>query len=199
MHPDQFVLLNAPAPDIVTSSIRELEYHATVLDSLSLDTSAKIQIHAGGVYDDKRAGMRRFAESFRRLDSRVRRRLVVENDDMRYTLSECLALHEMTGAPVLLDTFHHEVNCSGEGLGEALRRAGATWSRTDGPPMIDYSSQEPGHKRGTHVREIDSKNFRRFLGESSPYDFDIMLEIKDKERSALAAVAMAAGDPRFVG
>jgi UV DNA damage endonuclease len=45
---------------------------------------------------------------------------------------------------------------------------------------------------------LDEEHFRRFLEESRPYDFDLMLEVKDKERSALRALELARGDPRLV-
>lgn len=53
--------------------------------------------------------------------------------------------------------------------------------------MVDYSSQEKGAKKGTHSSKIDLKDFEEFIKITRPYDFDIMLEIKDKEKSALKA------------
>jgi len=58
----------------------------------------------------------------------------------------------------------------------------------DGLPMVDYSSQKVGHRMGKHVETINLEHFRRFLEETKPFDFDIMLEIKDKEMSALKAI-----------
>ena len=63
--------------------------------------------------------------------------------------------------------------------------------------MVDYSSQAPGARPGTHVHSLDAADFQTFLRDSRPHDFDLMLEIKDKERSALRALALAAGDPRL--
>ena len=51
---------------------------------------------------------------------------------------------------------------------------------------------------GGHAEHIDINDFQRFLELSEPYDRDIMLEIKDKEASALAAISLAKGDRRFV-
>jgi len=44
---------------------------------------------------------------------------------------------------------------------------------------------------------IDLRRFEEFLEETSPVNFDVMLEIKDKEKSALRAVTAASHDPRF--
>jgi UV DNA damage endonuclease len=190
MHPDQFVLLNALDEKIVESSVRELDYHAQVLDLMELPLSARLQIHVGGVYGDKQASIQRFVERYIRLPSAARRRLVVENDDRSYTVADCLEVNRRTGVPVLFDTFHHRLNGNGEGLGAALASCAATWRRSDGPPMVDYSSQEPGQRKGRHAEQIDRRDFRRFLAQARGINCDVMLEIKDKEKSALEALAL---------
>jgi UV DNA damage endonuclease len=117
----------------------------------------------------------------------VRRRLAVENDDRLFTVADCLEISRRTGVPVLFDAFHHRLNNRGEGEAEALARAAATWKRRHGPPMVDYSSQKQGARPGSHAESIDLRHFARFIAGCAGIDFDIMLEIKDKERSALRA------------
>lgn len=198
MHPDQFVVINAKDPEIVDKSVAELRYHAAVLDAMHLDGSAKVQIHVGGVYGDREASIERFASVYSRLDESILRRLVVENDDSRYTLADCLRIHEETGIPVLFDVFHHRVNPSGVAVAGAVERSGATWRPEDGILMTDYSTPMPGGRRGRHAESLDGADFERFLAGTAPTDMDIMLEIKDKEKSALAAVEIARRDARFL-
>lgn len=197
MHPDQFTLINSPDRGIFVRSVRELRYHAAVLDAMGLGAEAKIQIHAGGVYGERTAAMRRFIARYDELTEAVRRRLVVENDERCYPLADCLALHRTTGIPVVCDVFHHRILNRGETVPEALRLAGRTWGREDGPPIVDYSAQAPGKRIGTHVASIPLAAFKRFLAAGRPLDFDLMLEIKDKERSALRALRAARGDRRL--
>lgn len=197
MHPDQFTLINSQDTDIFNRSIDELTYHAAVLDLMELDTTAKIQIHVGGVYKDKMKSMERFVSRYRKISSTLRRRLVVENDDKSYTVEDCLRIHEGTGIPVLFDVFHHEVHHNGETMIDCLKAAGNTWRDCDGIPMIDYSHQKAGAMKGSHAETIKTMQFRNFLDMSKPCDFDIMLEIKDKEKSALKAACVAQKDIRF--
>ena len=198
LHPDQFVLLNAPDKGILQRSIADLEYQVQVLDLMGLAPSAKVQVHVGGVYGDKPAAIDRFLKQYDLLDTAIRDRLVIENDERLYTLSDCLAIHERTGIPVIADTFHHFLYNNGEQFTALLDPVRKTWKTHDGIPMVDYSSQEPGKRVGAHALHIVAEDFRQFLKESRPADFDIMLEIKDKERSALAALAIARDDPRLV-
>ena len=68
MHPGQYVLLNAKDEKIRLRSIAELTYHCSVLDSLGLDESAKIQIHVGGAYGDKVQALTRFVNVYELLE-----------------------------------------------------------------------------------------------------------------------------------
>jgi UV DNA damage endonuclease len=196
MHPDQFTLLNAPDPEIVARSVAELRYHARVLDALGLDETARIQIHVGGAYGDKPAAMQRFTRAWAALEPAIRRRLVIENDDRLYTLADYLVLHEETGVPVLFDFFHHRLHGAGEAPAAAARAAARTWPAAAGILMADYSSQKPGERPGRHAESIDLADFAATLADTAPLDFDLMLEIKDKEASALQALAALASDPR---
>ena len=197
MHPDQFTLINSLDVDILKRSIAELKYHAQVLDLMGLDSTAKIQIHVGGVYKNKTRSMKRFVSRYNRIGKSLQKRLVIENDEKSYTVQDCLYIHKDTGVPVLFDSFHHEVNNKSETVQDCLEQTAGTWQETDGIPMVDYSHQKQGSITGAHAEAIDIRRFRKFLKMSIPHDFDIMLEIKDKEQSALKAVRVALTDRRF--
>jgi UV DNA damage endonuclease len=72
-----------------------------------------------------------------------------------------------------------------------------TWRWKDGIPMVDYSSPRVQGRKGSHAESIDLRRFRRFVKETRNYDFDIMLEIKDKEKSAIKALELVQRDERF--
>jgi UV DNA damage endonuclease len=198
MHPDQFIVLNSPDREVVSRSIAELAYHANVLDGMNLNTTAKIQLHVGGVYKDAQTSIARFIRVYENLDPAIRRRLVIENDDQRFTAAECLQIYEETGIPVLFDVFHHICHNNGEDPVQMVFQTSRTWKQDDGIPMADYSSQHPSKRRGSHTDHIDLGDFQNFLAITQPHDMDIMLEIKDKEISALQAVEIARSDQRFI-
>ena len=60
-----------------------------------------------------------------------------------------------------------------------------TWTRRDGLPIVDYSSQRRNARVGVHAQSIDLGRFGSFLKKTKGLDFDVMLEIKDKEKSVL--------------
>lgn len=77
----------------------------------------------------------------------------------------------------------------------AFLRAASTWDKTrDGDPLIDYSDQEPGERLGKHRSSIRVKHFKKIIcdtlmkakNEDGEFiNFCVMLEIKDKDASAL--------------
>jgi UV DNA damage endonuclease len=198
MHPDQFVVLNSPHEHIVENSVRELVYHASFLDSLGLDTTHKMQIHGGGAYGDKPQALQRFITTYKRLSTEVTQRLVIENDERIYSVQDCLFLYRELGIPLLFDVLHHECLNNGESVAEALAQALQTWNEKDGIGMIDYSSQAPQAKRGKHIQSLDENHFRMFLETTRHLDFDIMLEVKDKQESALKALKIAQDLKRII-
>ena len=197
MHPDQFTLINSLKEEIYQRSVRELIYHCEVLDLLKLDKSHKIQIHVGGVYGNKEQSIKRFIERYGKLDQKITSRLVIENDHKSYSIQDCLKIHKEIKIPVLFDVFHHNLNNNGESIQTVLKEVENTWQKEDGIPMVDYSSQAIKKTRGTHIHSINMKDFRKFLIDSFPFDFDIMFEIKDKEKSVQIALYLVSMDSRF--
>jgi UV DNA damage endonuclease len=201
MHPDQFVILNSKSEDIIKNSIRELQYHCKLLDSMNLPSYAKIQIHVGGVYGDKDKSKKDFVNNFNKLlEDNLKRRLVIENDDRSYSLQDCLDINSETGIPIVFDTFHHECLNNGETFQQALSSFIQTWDYPiDGNPIIDYSSQSIGERKGKHAKTLDNNHFiykynefkNAILENQMHPDLDIMLEIKDKEKSALLALELS--------
>lgn len=185
MHPDQFILINALDKDIVKRSVKELEYHADLLDIIEADHSAKIQIHVGGVYGDKKKSMARFIKEYANLPKKIKNRLVIENDDYKYSLKDCIEIHSKTGIPIVFDTLHHDCLNNGETYKEAISKSSKTWKDL---PIVDYSTQDPEKKKGAHTQSVDLKHFKSFIEETKNFDFDIMLEIKDKQKSAIKVI-----------
>lgn len=198
LHPDQFTLINSINEEIFHRSEKELQYHAQLLDLMNLDTSAKIQIHVGGVYGDKNRSMHTFVDRYGMLEEDVKRRLVIENDERLFNVGDCLTISSKTGIPVLFDVFHHKLNHETDSEENYFALANRTWKlKKDGVAMVDYSSQELGGKYGQHARTIDIDDFQSFLISTQLFDFDIMLEIKDKEASAIKALSVALNDKRI--
>jgi UV DNA damage endonuclease len=197
MHPDQFVILNSKNEKIIENSIRELQYHSKVLESMNLPYNAKIQIHIGGVYEDKRTSKERFIKTFMKLEENLKKRIIIENDDRSYALKDCLDINEETGIPIVFDTLHHECLNNRENIQEAVTSSTNTWKYIlDGHPIIDYSSQSIGERKGKHTKTIDKNHFISYYKELIKFSknksmvADIMLEIKDKENSALLALEL---------
>jgi UV DNA damage endonuclease len=197
MHPDQFTLINSLSRGIFLRSRQELLYHAEVLDLMGLDATARIQIHVGGVYGDKDASIKRFISRYSELDSCVKKRLVVENDDRCYNIRDCLEIYKAAGVPVLFDVLHDSINPCSLSIREILHEVKKTWESTDGVPMVDYSSQKKGGKPGQHAEHINLSDFKKFITASKNHNIDIMLEIKDKEKSALRAIESVSRDRRL--
>ena len=188
MHPGQYTVLNSDREEVFQKAVKEIVYHVDVLDLLGLDKKAKVNIHVGGIYGNKEASMKRFVSRYNNLDQRIKDRLIIENDERSYSVSDCLKISDKTGIPVTFDNLHHEINNNGEDFRDLLNKVFRTWKKSDGPPVVHYSSQKPDEREGRHVDHINEKHFKEFIKEMKGFDFDLILEIKDKEKSAKKAL-----------
>lgn len=178
-HPDQFVVLNSPRPDVVEASIRELEYQAEVAEWIGADV---LNIHAGGSYGDKPSALAAFARNVERLSARVRSRLTVENDDTTYTPADLLPLCQSSRIPLVYDVHHHRCLPDGLDVEEATRCAIATWDRE---PMFHISSPIEGWQGPRPERHHDYIDPADFPDSWRSLDLTVEVEAKAKERAVL--------------
>jgi UV DNA damage endonuclease len=148
-HPDQFVVLNSPRPDVIENSVQELEYQAEVAEWIGADV---INIHGGGAYGDKQKALADFALNLDQLSSKVRSRLTVENDDRTYTPVDLLPICNATGIPLVYDVHHHRCNPDDLSIEQATKMALDTWNRE---PMFHISSPIDGWKGPKPERHHD--------------------------------------------
>lgn len=204
-HPSQFIVLNSPDPVLVQKSIADLAAQTEMLDRMELGPEAVVVVHAGGTYGDSKAGCMRWAQTYEKLSPEIRRRLVLENDDLRYSAADVLKIHEATGVPLIFDHQHFWCfNPERLGLRETVERFLNTWPRRV-RPKIHFSSPR------TELRLLKRKqrNSRKkmlvlqppvwtghadfcqpfeFIGMMqllAGLEFDVMLEAKSKDLALL--------------
>jgi len=150
-HPSQYVLLNSPDPELTRKSIWDLSSQAEMLDRMELGPEAVLVTHVGGVYGDREASRARWIEGWDKCPEHVRRRLVLENDDIRFSAADVLWIHERTGVRLVFD-YQHFWCLNPEGLQmrptlEAFMRSWPAGVR----PKLHFSSPR------TELREVKRK------------------------------------------
>ncbi|MBV9076527.1 MAG: UV DNA damage repair endonuclease UvsE [Methylobacteriaceae bacterium] len=204
-HPSQFVLLNSPDPELTRKSIWDLVSQAEMLDRMGLGPEAVLVTHVGGVYGDAEMSRARWAETWPTLPEPVRRRLVLEHDDLRFSAADVLWIHERTGVRLIFDYQHFWcLNPERLDMVDTLRRILATWP-DDVRPKIHYSSprtelrelkrlDRKTKKKKTvllppvwtgHADFVNPFEFVRFMRDAESLVFDVMLESKAKDLALL--------------
>ncbi len=84
-------------PALVKKSIWDLDSQAEMLDRMELGPEAVMVIHVGGSYGDRHTSAARWVETWKTFSEPVRRRLVLEHDDLRFSPADTLWIHEHTG------------------------------------------------------------------------------------------------------
>lgn len=200
-HPSQFVVLNSPDPELVRKSTWDLSAQAEMLDVMELGPESVVVIHVGGTYGDRPTSAARWARTWKTLPEHVRRRLVLEHDDLRFSASDVLWIHEQTGVRLIFDYQHfwcfNPENLDMRATLEAILK---TWPKAV-RPKIHFSTPR------TELRELVRKNrktgkqekvyaapvwtghadfcnpfeFAGFMRMAEGLEFDVMLESKAKD------------------
>ena len=150
-HPSQYVLLNSPDPELTKKSIWDLSSQAEMLDRMGCGPEAVLVTHVGGVYDDREAARARWIDGWNQCPEHVQRRLVLENDDIRFSAADVLWIQERTGVRCVFDYQHFWcLNPERLDIRNTLERFLATWPE-DVRPKIHFSSPR------TEMREVKRK------------------------------------------
>ena len=185
-HPDHFTLLNPINENVLTDSIRDLDYHVNVYEAMGLyDYKYKLVLHVGGLYGDKSKSIERFMNNFIKLPERIRNRIILENDDKSYTAADVLEICEQLDIPMVLDVHHHNCNNNGENLMDILPRVFDTWKRETDVPKLHFSSSKSCSDVRSHSDYINFDDFISFIKTSATInrDIDIMIEAKMKDNA----------------
>jgi UV DNA damage endonuclease len=204
-HPSQYVVLNGPDAELTRKSIWDLASQAEMLDRMELGPEAVVVIHVGGAYGDREAARARWARTWEGLPEPIRRRLVLEHDDLRFSAADTLWIHERTGVPLVFDHQHFWcLNPEGLLLCETVHRMLATWPRGIRPKvhfssprteMRELKRKDPKTRRVTtklvapvwtgHADFVHPFEFVTFMRQTEGLDFDVMLEAKVKDLALL--------------
>lgn len=190
MHPGQYTVLNSMDKDVVNRAVEDLQYHASFMESLGVDRTNKIILHVGGIYGDKHAAMDRFSKRYMDLDETIKCRLVIENDDKAYHIGDVLDLGAKLNIPVVYDNLHNQVNPCDITKDDYywIDACADTWTLEDGKQKIHYAQQDQSKKAGAHSESISINEFMRFYNGFGAGLPDIMLEVKDKNLSAVKCI-----------
>ena len=183
-HPGPYTCLGSPNSDIVDKSITSLQMHSLIADLLGYGEEFAINIHVGGVYEDKAATAKRFVAAYKQLPPLLRQRLTVENDDKAsmWSMQELWQLvHEPCGVKLVLDIHHHKFCEGGNTLQTAAKLAFSTWTGFSEIPKVHYSESRPDSRPQAHSDYL--KEPIPLLCDHTQYD--IMIEAKAKDLALL--------------
>ena len=202
MHLPMHVTLAAPDAAVAARSAADVIARARLLDALGAGPEAVLVLHVGGAHGDGAAARFRFAARYERLPECARRRVALEPDENSFDLPDLLRLHQATGAPVVLDILHHQINNRSRiPLGEALGLALATWPRGVRPKIHFSTQRTEAHilpDRSGRIRQVLAPQAGQHADYVNPFEFasmiantrglpsfDIMLEAKAADLALL--------------
>ena len=182
-HPDHFVVLNSPKPDVLANSVENLKMHYSLIKGMKLDTTHRCVLHIGGNYKDTEKSLERFVSNWSEVPQAIQQMIMLENDDTSFTLDDTLYLCEKLGLPMIFDYHHHLAHHRNANWQENWERIVATWEASPFPVKMHISSPKSEDKFRHHSDYVDVDMFFRFLDDikGSVPQIDCMIEAKQKD------------------
>ena len=75
-HPGQYNVLGSPTKKTVDNTIKSLNMQAEMFDLMEMDRDSVMTVHAGGIYNDKKAAIQRWVNNFGLLSPSAQKRLI---------------------------------------------------------------------------------------------------------------------------
>jgi UV DNA damage endonuclease len=174
-HPDQFVVIASPRPEVRKKSLEELAYQSMVADWVGADV---INLHGGGAYGDKTTSLKRLAKEIKSLPDAIRSRLTLENDDRVFSPTDLLPVCREADVPLVYDVHHHRCLPDELSVEEATEAALKTWRRE---PLFHVSSPLERLPGKTDRRHADFVDVADIPEKWYPLDITVDVEAKAKE------------------
>lgn len=187
-HPGQHVNLGSPTEEVVKNSVAELNYHLRLCESLN---SNECNIHLGGCYNSKELAKNRFIETYNLYKLK---HITIENDELSYSVEDCLEVSNRLNIPVTFDLHHHRCHLlkpdyiSEYTEHELFLKCKQTWINTgynymrmhlSNPKILDYTTASKSRGHSDIIYDLDS--IPGWLKEES-LCFDIQLDIEAKHK-----------------
>ena len=183
-HPGQYNVVGTPRREVYEQTIRDLMYHADVLEKLGTKDAVMV-VHGGGIYGNKKETIKRWKKQYNELPEKIKRYLVLENCEKCYSIEDCLEIGEECNIPVVFDTHHYEcynILHKDEKIKkpeEYMKRIINTWTRRGIRVKMHISEQGEG-RIGHHSEYIEEIPEYVLKLETS---IDLMVEAKRKEKA----------------
>lgn len=185
MHPGQYNQVGAKDKKVYEKTVEDLTHHANILNSMGIDNNGIIIVHGGGTYGNKEDTIRRWIEQYDDLPKIVKDRLVIENCERQYSVSDCIHISDECGIPVVFDFHHHDCYCNIHKIEEkypidVLPSIVNTWG--DRKVVMHVSEQGEG-RIGHHSDYIERipDSLLELLEENEDLKIDLEVEAKMKE------------------
>ena len=118
-HPDQFNVINSVKEKVVEDTIRNLNHAVDLFELMNYD-EGKLVIHTGSSVGGKEDSILRFISNYKTFPSRIKERLILENDDKVFTAKDVLRVCEEIEVPMVVDIHHHNCKNDGENMRDLL-------------------------------------------------------------------------------
>ncbi len=188
-HPDHFNVINSLKENVLIATIRELKYHEDIFEMLDYP-EGKMILHIGSAQGGKEKSIERLINNFYKVPQNIRSKIILENDDRTFNISETLTACKHLNIPMVLDYHHYLCNKGGYVLERYIREILNTWNEQLLPPKAHISGPRDEKNITRHADYLEPDIFFDFLKilQTEKRDVDIMIESKQKDKALLKLV-----------